>query len=293
MSQETRHATPHTSGPLLLIGGAEDKIGSKTILRRFVHLAGDHDASIVVIATASSFHDMVGERYTELFRELGARQATLLPLHTRQDAQNTATLQQLETASGIFMTGGDQLKLTAVLGGTAVARQMHQRHQAGCVVAGTSAGASAAADHMVAYGSSGIPPRKAMMQFAPGFGLVRGVVIDQHFGARGRAGRLMTAIAHNPTLLGVGLDEDTAAEIDSEGWLTVLGQGAVMMVDGLDISHTDIHLVADRAPLTIFDLRLHVLSHGYSYNIHTRTPRISDDVPLPQPATDPVRNENS
>jgi cyanophycinase len=272
-----------TPGPLLLIGGAEDKVGSQTILRRFVQLAGDHDAHIIVIATASAFHDLVGQRYAELFRALGAGQADVLHLNNRIEAQQSEPLHQLQSASGIFITGGDQLKLTAVLGGTPISHELHQRHRAGCVIGGTSAGASAAADHMLAYGSSGIPPRKAMMQFAPGFGLVRGVVVDQHFGARGRAGRLMTAIAHNPHLLGIGLDEDTAAEIDAEGWLTVLGQGSVMIVDGIEMSYTDIHLVADKAPLTIFGMRLHMLANGYAYNIQSRTPRLPP-VAAPVPA---------
>jgi cyanophycinase len=138
---------------------------------------------------------------------------------------------------------------------------------------------------MLAYGSSGIPPRKAMMQFAPGLGLINGVVVDQHFGARGRAGRLMTAVAHNPHLLGLGLDEDTAVEVLHNGWLTVLGSGSVMIIDGISISHTDIHLTAEHAPLTIFDMRVHVLSQGYSYNLQTRTPRFPNGIASPEEAT--------
>jgi cyanophycinase len=240
-----------------------------------MQLAGGDDASIAIIATASAVHNMVGQRYAELFLSMGVAEAEVLRLQNRRDAQQTDTLLQLDSASGIFLTGGDQLKLTAVLGGTPIAQKLRQRYQEGCIIAGTSAGASAAAEHMLAYGSSGIPPRKAMMQFAPGLGLLQGVVIDQHFGARGRAGRLMTAIAHNPDLLGVGLDEDTAIEIAGNGWLAVLGSGAVMIIDGAEMSHTDIHLVPDHAPLTIFDLRVHMLSCGYSYNMQTRTPALS------------------
>jgi cyanophycinase len=132
-----------------------------------------------------------------------------------------------------------------------------------------------------------------MMQFAPGLGLLQGVVVDQHFGARGRAGRLMTAVAHNPTLLGLGLDEDTAAELDSEGWLTVLGHGSVMIVDGADMSYTDIHLVSERAPLTMFDMRLHMLAEGYAYNIHTRTPRMPSQTNRIPTETHPQLNENN
>ncbi len=261
-------------GPLLLIGGAEDKVGSRTILNRFVQLAGGSQARITVVATASSFEDLVGQRYATLFASLNSAHVEILQVRNRLQAQMTEPLSQLDQATGIFVTGGDQLKLTAVLGGTPVARHIRQRHQAGCVVAGTSAGASAAAEHMMAYGSSGIPPRKAMMQFAPGLGLISGVVIDQHFGARGRAGRLMTAVAHNPGLLGLGLDEDTAVEISSGGMLTVMGRGSVMIVDGTDMSFTDIHRIPDNMPLTIFGMRLHVLSSGYRFDIASRVPHL-------------------
>ncbi len=279
-------------GPLLLIGGAEDKIGDRTILNHFVQLAGNQHAHIAVIATASAFHDMVGQRYAELFLSLGALHVEVLRLQNRLEAQQPEPLSQLESASGIFMTGGDQLKLTAVLGGTPVAKKLRQRYREGCVVAGTSAGASAAAAHMLAYGSSGIPPRKAMMQFAPGLGLLDDVVIDQHFGARGRSGRLMTAVAHNPDLLGLGLDEDTAAVIDADGWLTVLGSGSVMIVDGLEMSHTDIHLVSDRAPITIFGMRVHVLSSGYAYHLRTRMPRLPASLPALCPEGQPLHNDD-
>jgi cyanophycinase len=267
-------------GRLLLIGGAEDKVGGRTILTRFVQLAGGEAARIAILATASSFQDLVGQRYVTLFAGLGAGHAALVRVHDRTQARQDEPLQQLAEASGIFLTGGDQLKLAAILGGTRVAEIIRQRHQAGAVIGGTSAGASAAAEHMMAYGASGIPPRKAMMHFGPGLGLIRDVVVDQHFGARGRAGRLMTAVAHNPALLGIGLDEDTAVEIDAAGQMTVLGHGSVIIVDGAEMSHTDIHSVPDQAPLTIFDMRVHVLSSGYRYDVPSRTPHLPSE-PLP------------
>lgn len=274
-------STTSTRGPLLLIGGAEDKVGSRTILTRFVRLAGGPEAQIAVIATASSIEDIVGQRYVALFKTLGAAHVEVLKVHERNDALRSEPITQLDAATGIFITGGDQLKLTAILGGTPVAQRIRERNAAGCVVGGTSAGASAASEHMLAYGASGIPPRKAMMQFAPGLGLISGVVIDQHFGARGRAGRLMTAVAHNPALLGLGLDEDTAVEIDQHGMLTVLGRGSLLVVDGADMSYTDIHRIPDNAPLTIFNMRMHVLSSGYHYDIPARTPAL----PTVPPAT--------
>ncbi|HMO58302.1 MAG TPA: cyanophycinase [Roseiflexaceae bacterium] len=259
-------------GALLLIGGAEDKAGSRIILRRFVELAGGSAARIAVIATASAFQELVGRRYLSLFAALGVAAVELIRIDERADAQQAAPQAQLADATGIFLTGGDQLKLTAILGGTRVGEVLGRRHREGCVIGGTSAGASAVAEHMLAYGAPGMPPRKAMMQFAPGLGLIGGVVVDQHFGARIRAGRLITAIAHNPALLGIGLDENTAAEINAAGQLTVYGSGAVTIIDGAELSYSDIHHIAEHAPLTVFGLRMHVLADRYHFDLHSRIP---------------------
>ncbi|MCU0491114.1 MAG: cyanophycinase, partial [Chloroflexaceae bacterium] len=257
--------------------------GSRTILTRFVRLCGGPEARIAVLATASSIQEIVGLRYQALFASLGAAHVDVLDVQTRQDAWKHEPLVQLDEASGIFITGGDQLKLTALLGGTPVGQRIVERNRQGCVMGGTSAGASVASEHMLAYGASGIPPRKAMMQFAPGLGLISGVVVDQHFGARGRTGRLMTAVAHNPALVGLGLDEDTAVEIDSQGICTVVGRGSVLVVDGHDMRHSDIFRVSDHAPIAIFDLRVHVLSSGYHYDLATRTPSLPTALPAPPP----------
>jgi cyanophycinase len=255
----------------LLIGGAEDKVGGRLILNHFVQLAGGPQARIVVIAAASSFEDLVGQRYISLFGALGAGSAEMLQVRDRSEARHPLPLQQIDNATGIFITGGDQLKLTALFGGTPVAAHIRQCSRAGCVVAGTSAGASVAPEHMLAYGAGGLTPRKSMMHFAPGLGLIGGLVVDQHFGARNRIGRLMTAVAHNPELLGIGLDEDTAVEITG-GQLSVLGRGAVMVIDGADVSYSDIYRVNEGAPLAIFGLHVHTLTNGFQLNLSTRTP---------------------
>lgn len=275
-TNDEQRVTMRSTGVLLLIGGAEDKIGGRTILSRFIELAGGDAARIAVVATASAFQEYVGQRYVSLFQEMGVANAAPLQLGTRQEAENPATLALLAQATGIFMTGGDQLKLTAVLGGTTTERRIRERFANGVVVAGTSAGASVASEHMLAYGLSGVPPRKALMQFAPGLGLLRGAVVDQHFGARGRVGRLLTAVAHNPGLLGIGLDEDTAIEIHDNQVFSVLGSGTVMIVDGSEVSHTNIYAVNERAPVAICDLRVHTLTSGYGYNIESRRPIMPD-----------------
>lgn len=169
------------------------------------------------------------------------------------------------------MAGGDQLKLTAMLGGTAVAERIRRRHLSGLIVAGTSAGASAAAEHMLAYGYSGVTPRQTMMQFAPGLSLIQGVIVDQHFGARSRTGRLITALAHNPGLLGIGLDEDTAAEITPDGDLRVLGSGSVMIIDARAVIVNDIYHVPYHAPFSISGLNVHVLAEGARFDLQSRT----------------------
>jgi cyanophycinase len=259
-------------GALLLIGGAEDKVGSQAVLRHFVSLAGGAAARIVIIAAASSYEDLVGRRYITIFTGLGAGHVEVLQARDRIEARHALPIAQITNATGIFITGGDQLKLTALFGGTPLAEAVREQSHAGVVVAGTSAGASVVPEHMVAYGGSGLAPRKALMQFAPGLGLVSGVVVDQHFGARNRAGRLMTAVAHNPDLIGIGLDEDTAIEIRPTGEISTLGRGSVMIVDGTDLSYTDLYRVPEHAPLAMFGLRVHILSEGCRFDLATRTP---------------------
>lgn len=266
------HASDHRPGPLLLIGGAEDKVGARTILHRFVTLSGGLRAHIGIVATASGYHDMVGQMYVRLFHALGVAHVELIELTTRTQARQQEPIAQLDRCTGIFLTGGDQLKLTAVLGGTPVAERIHRLHESGVTVAGTSAGASAASEHMVAYGRAGITPRRSMMQFAPGLGLVRGVVVDQHFGARGRTGRLIAAVAHNPSLLGIGIDEDTAAEMTPDGWIRILGSGSVMIIDATDVISDDIHHVPKDAPFSILGLKVHVLTTGGRFDLASRTP---------------------
>jgi cyanophycinase len=262
------------SGMLMLIGGAEDKIGKRAILRRFVELAGGAEARIAIIAAASEIHGIVGQTYQRIFGELGASDVRVMELTRREQCFDLPLLEPLNDATGIFLTGGNQLKLMTILGGTPAATRIRRVYRHGSVVAGTSAGASAVCQHMMAYGSSGTTPRKAMMHFAPGLGLITRLLVDQHFGARGRTGRLITAIAHNPYLLGVGLDEDTAVEVDAQRMLRVFGRGSVMIVDGAGTHYNNIHRLPDNAPLAIFDLRLHILTHGHAFDVNERQPII-------------------
>ena len=269
------------SGTLMLIGGAEDKVGSRAILRRFVELAGGPTARVAIMASASEIHTVVASTYKRIFGELGVGDVRVLELYRREQCTDPAALEPLNDATGIFLTGGNQLKLMTLIGGTPAATRIRRVYRHGCVVAGTSAGASAVCQHMMAYGSSGTTPRKAMMHFAPGLGLITRLLVDQHFGARGRTGRLITAIAHNPYLLGAGLDEDTAIEVDAHRMLRVFGRGSVMIVDGSGTEYNNIHRIPDNAPLAMYNLRFHILTHGHAFDIKGRQPIIPTIHPAP------------
>jgi len=256
-------------GTVIVIGGAEDKVRDRVILGRFVALAGGADATIAVISTASSLGPEAGERYRQVFSELGAR--TVRPLHavTRPQANDEAAVQTVRDATGIFMTGGNQLRLASTLGGTRLADAILERFRHGAVVAGTSAGASAMSSHMIAFGASGATPKMRMAQIAAGLGVLPGVIIDQHFQQRNRLGRLLSLIAQNPSLLGLGIDEDTAGIVGPDHILEVIGRGSVTIIDG-SASETDAWEVGGHRPLMISNVVLHSLPAGYRFDLRRR-----------------------
>ena len=175
-------------GHIMVIGGAEDKVRERVILTRFVALAGGPDARIAVISSASSLGPLAGEMYRKVFTELGA--AEVWPIHatTRDQANDDHAARTVRDSTGVFMTGGNQLRLSSTIGGTALAQAVADRHRHGSVVAGTSAGASAMSSHMVAFGASGGTPKQRMVQMAAGLGILPGVIVDQHFQQRNRLG---------------------------------------------------------------------------------------------------------
>ncbi|HET7830518.1 MAG TPA: cyanophycinase [Candidatus Limnocylindrales bacterium] len=259
-----------THGTVIVIGGAEDKVRDRLILGRFVALAGGRDARIAVISTASSMGLEAGERYRAIFTELGA--SAVIPLHavTRTQANDEHIARQVRDATGVFMTGGNQLKLSSMIGGTRLADAIMTRFQAGSVVAGTSAGASAVSSHMIAFGASGATPKHRMAQIAAGLGLLPGVIVDQHFQQRNRLGRLLSLIAQNPSLLGLGVDEDTAGVVGPDSIMEVIGRGSVTVVDGA-ASETDAWEIRGHRPLMISGVVLHSLPAGYRFDLRRRT----------------------
>ena len=256
-------------GPVMVIGGAEDKLGERIILSRFVQLAGGDRAQIAVISTASSLGDAATDLYRHIFSRLGAAKVTGLRPETREEANDPRTVEALKNATGIFMTGGNQLRLSSVIGGTALGAAILEAHGRGAVVAGTSAGASAVATHMMAFGSSGATPKHRMAHVSVGLGLLVNVVVDQHFEQRTRLGRLLAVVAQSPSLIGLGLDEDTAAIVDADDVLEVIGRGSVTIVDGSDVV-TDAYQATGHKPMMVSNARLHSLPSGYRFDLRAR-----------------------
>lgn len=255
-------------GPLLAIGGAEDKFGNRKILRRFVELSGGGDARIAIIPTASAIDD-AGQRYKGIFLELGAAAADVVFVGDRDDANRDELVQIVEESTGVFITGGNQIRVAAVLGGTEIARAILRKHRDGATIGGTSAGASVMSAIMVAGGGSGSTPRPHSAMMSPGLGLIDSVIIDQHFRERDRVGRLVTMVSFNPGLLGLGIDEDTAALIWPHGTLEVVGRGSVVIVDGSQMK-SDVFSSRGKHPLTVANVMVHFVAEGCRFDMGER-----------------------
>jgi cyanophycinase len=262
-------ADGQTRGWIVPIGGAEEKDNAPAILRRFVQLAGGASADIVVIPTASQLRD-TGARYERIFGELGAARATALDFDTRRDAAERGRLDRLEQASGVFFTGGNQLRLTTLIGGTPIAKAIRALNARGVPVAGTSAGAAFICEHMIAFGDEGSTPIAGSVRLAPGLGLTNRFVIDQHFRQRDRLGRLLTALAYNPFAVGIGLDEDTAAFIAPDNTVHVEGTGGITVVDASEVQFSSMAETEEGRPVCLLGVKLHVLTRGATFNLHTR-----------------------
>jgi cyanophycinase len=258
-----------TRGWLVPIGGAENKENDRDILEHFVEVSGGESANIVVIPTASRLRE-TGPRYEKIFNELGADKVAVMDFDTRRDCQEPGRLRRIEEATGIFFTGGNQLRLTTLLGGTPVAKLIRSRNAHGVTVGGTSAGASILSEHMIAFGDEGSSVISGSVRLAPGLGLTNRFIIDQHFRQRDRLGRLMTALAYNPFAVGIGLDEDTAAFIGPDETVEVSGSGGVTIVDASEVSYSSVAESVEGQPVCVLGLRLHFLVAGATFNLHTR-----------------------
>jgi cyanophycinase len=260
-------------GDLFVIGGAEDKLGKRTVLKEFVERAGGADARIAVIPTASSLGPEIVEVYAAVFARLGAAEVYGVRPDSRRDAADPALVAELDRATGIFMTGGNQLKLSGVVAGTPFGEAVVAARERGVTIAGTSAGASIQSSHMVAFGPGGSTPKQRMTQVAAGLGLVRSCVIDQHFAQRNRYGRLLMIVSQSPQLLGMGVDEDTAAVITRTGGteiLRVVGRGSVTLFDGAQMV-SNAHEAKERRPILASGVVLHVLPAGAEFDLGARS----------------------
>ncbi|MDD3705252.1 MAG: cyanophycinase [Clostridiaceae bacterium] len=254
-------------GNLVIIGGAEDKRTDKAILKEVIKLSGGKGSHIALITTATKSPEEAGLEYKRLFEELGAGSVVSINIIDRGTANNLEGLKILEEATCIFFVGGDQLRISSILGGTEVHRLLKLVYKGGGVIAGTSAGASMMSEIMVVEGKDDDAPRKCTLKMAPGMGLLEGVIIDQHFNQRGRIGRLLAAVAQNPYVLGIGIDEDTAMIVNKESEFMVEGSGVVTIVDGREISYTNISEQYQDDPLAITNVKIHILPRGYGFNL--------------------------
>ncbi len=256
-------------GFIIPIGGAEQKLRDRNILTRFVQMCGGQDARIAVIPTASELPE-TGAIYEQVFKEIGVAHVRNFPFMTRRDCDSTDWLDELRTSTGVFMTGGNQLRLSTTIGGTKVGSLLRELSMRGAHIAGTSAGAGFLSEHMIAFGSEGSSPRANMVTLAPGLGLTNAVIVDHHFRERDRSGRLMTAVAYNPFAIGLGLDEDTAAFISPSDVLEVDGSGSVTLVDPSEVEYTSMDSAHQNDPVCLVGLRLHILTKGWRYDLHSR-----------------------
>lgn len=262
-----------TKVAVIVIGGGEDKVQDRKILRAFVECSGASSARIAIIPSASREPDIIGQIYHQIFSELKAEVVEVLDIRERQQQSIEEAEAQIDRYTGVFMTGGDQLRLCNLIGETALAIAIRERVRKGkLVLAGTSAGAAAMGHHMISGGGSGESPHKEIVTMAIGLGILPEIIVDQHFHNRNRMARLMTAIAAHPDKLGIGIDEDTAAIFEQDGLMRVMGKGTVTVVDPGEVSYSNQLWVSNTAPLTIHNLRVHILSEGGKYQLQKRIP---------------------
>ncbi|WAH37323.1 cyanophycinase [Alicyclobacillus dauci] len=259
------------TGPLVIVGGAEDKTGECRILRRFIELGGGKSAYVLVITVATELPIEVGTEYTEVFGRLGVADVRTFDVSTREAANLDSAVKMIRNATCIYFTGGDQLRITKLLGGTRVDAELHEAYHRGVPLGGTSAGASMMSSTMIVEGEAETNPRVSIVDMAPGMEFLDGAVVDQHFAQRGRLGRLLSAVAQYPHHLGLGIDENTAV-IVQDHVLEVVGQGAVSIVDAGSVSYSNLDKVTREESLALCGVKLHMLPEGCGFHLRDREP---------------------
>ncbi len=262
-------AAERKPGPLIVIGGHEDKEGDRVILRAVAERI--RGGKLVLATIASRQPEGYLESYQKAFADLGVTDLVELYVNDRGETHDEGKLSVFDGAAGVFFSGGDQLRIASQIGDTPIERRVREIHEAGGLIAGTSAGASVMSETMLVGGTSSESHRIGDLNMAPGLGLIRNAIIDQHFAERGRIGRLLGAVAHNPRILGVGIDEDTAIVVEGERF-TVVGSGAVYVVDAEEVTQSNIAEARSATALSLHDVRLHVLASGDGFDLSRRAP---------------------
>lgn len=258
------------NGKLIIIGGKEDKEQNKKILSEVARGVGN--GKLCIVSVASTVGDELWESYREVFKSLGVKHLSHLDVYHRTESVDAKALKAVKDADAIFFTGGDQLKITSELGGTAVLDHIMEIYHNGGIIAGTSAGASVMGETMMTSGLSDASFRIGQLRMAPGLGLTRCMLIDQHFAERGRIGRLIGAVAHNPKYLGIGIDEDTAIILEDKVKFQVMGSGAVYVLDAHEASGSNLVEGIENTPLSLFNIKMHLLVDGDEFDVHRRLP---------------------
>src|SRR5690606_38807321 len=260
-------------GHLLVIGGAEDKYNERRILKKFLNLAGGENAEVLIVPVASDFPEFAADVYTQAFRNLGVANPRVLRATSRQDVFQADPEELLNGVTGVFITGGDQMRLVSLLGGTKFAEKLRKLvRETEIVLAGTSAGAAGMSTSMIVRGESTSHPQKGGVKLSPGLGFLKNIIIDQHFTERGRISRLITAVSYNPYNLGIGIDENTAIILDGKGVLKVFGQGSATIVDGSRISYNEIAEVSENETFSVCGIQMHILRDGLVFDYLDRHP---------------------
>lgn len=258
-----------TKTAVMVIGGAEDKIHGREILHTFFNRSGGAEAIIGIVPSASREPTIIGDRYYNIFTEMGAKFIQVLDIRDRSQGEDRIYQDYIEKCTGIFLTGGDQLRLCGLLADTPLMDRILQRVKLGEItLAGTSAGAAVMGYHMIAGGGSGECPNRALVDMAMGLNIIPEVIVDQHFHNRNRLSRLLSAISLHPDRLGIGIDEDTCALFEHDGWMQVVGRGTVAVVDARSMTHTNQEAVSANEPISLHNLKLHILGYGDRYHLH-------------------------
>ncbi|WP_353674762.1 cyanophycinase [Synechocystis sp. LKSZ1] len=262
-----------TKTAILIIGGAEDKVNGREILQTFWARSGGSEAKIAIIPSASREPVLIGDRYQQIFDSMGTQLIKVLDIRDRAQGEDPYFQAFVEECTGVFLTGGDQLRLCELLADTPLMHRIRQRAQQGEIsLAGTSAGAAVMGHHMIAGGSSGEWPNRSLVDMSLGLGIIPEIIVDQHFHNRNRMARLLSAMSGHPELLGLGIDEDTCALFEQDGIVRVIGQGTVTFVDAREMSYSNAGLVEAANPLSLHNLRVHILSQGDAYHLKYHRP---------------------